>query len=102
MNRVDLSLRRLWRAAAQAEPTEPSFPPHGLETRVLASWRAGRFPAVPAGWWNVRTLLRGLAAAGLVMVLSLGGAALQAREKSPFSDYLQLADTAAQWGGNAP
>ncbi|MDD5198907.1 MAG: hypothetical protein PHC88_03820 [Terrimicrobiaceae bacterium] len=39
MNRKEDILERLFRAAASAA-REPGSPPHGLESRVLASWRS--------------------------------------------------------------
>ena len=40
MKPTDKTLQRLLKAAAKAAPEEPGAPPLGLETRVLACWRA--------------------------------------------------------------
>ena len=40
MNPTDQSLQRLLRAAANSPPKPADAPPLGLETRVLAIWRA--------------------------------------------------------------
>ena len=42
MKANDDSLRRLLDAAAKAPPEVIGAPPLGLETRVLANWRAAR------------------------------------------------------------
>ena len=41
MTPTDESLKRLLKAAAKAEPSFEAAPAFGLETRVLANWRAG-------------------------------------------------------------
>ena len=41
MKPSDQTFRRLLDAAAKAVPQAPAEPPLGLETRVLAHWRAG-------------------------------------------------------------
>ena len=40
MKPTDKNLQRLLKAAAKAAPEEPGAPPLGLETRLLAQWRA--------------------------------------------------------------
>lgn len=40
MKTIDEKLQRLFRAAAKAAPEQADAPPLGLETRVLANWRA--------------------------------------------------------------
>ncbi len=40
MKPTDKTLQRLFKAAAKAVPESASAPPLGLETRVLAHWRA--------------------------------------------------------------
>ncbi len=40
MKPTDVRLERLFKAAAKAAPEAPGTPPFGLETRVLAEWRA--------------------------------------------------------------
>lgn len=42
MNPLDGKLQRLLAAAAKAAPEADNSPPLGLETRVLAQWRAAR------------------------------------------------------------
>ena len=42
MKPTDEQLQRLFNAAAKAAPEATVAPPLGLETRVLAQWRAGR------------------------------------------------------------
>jgi hypothetical protein len=41
MKPTDQKLQRLLAAAAKAAPAAAATPPLGLETRVLANWRAG-------------------------------------------------------------
>jgi hypothetical protein len=41
MKPTDESIQRLLNAAAKALPDAPAAPPLGLETRLLAQWRAG-------------------------------------------------------------
>jgi hypothetical protein len=41
MNSTDQKLQHLLDAAAKAAPAAPAVPPLGLETRILAYWRAG-------------------------------------------------------------
>ena len=41
MEPTDQSLSRLLNAAAKAAPASIAAPPPGLETRILAQWRAG-------------------------------------------------------------
>ncbi len=67
MKTTDERLRRLLKAAAKASPEVPSEPPLGLETRVLAHWRAGGVDddAVSVFAFFRRAVL----GAGLVLVL---------------------------------
>jgi len=90
MNPIDDQLNRLFRAAAQAE-TDPAMvpPPYGLETRVLAAWRAG----VSSSFWDARLLTHGLVIAVLITSISLWPTLRDTSTTNPFSEYLQLADT---------
>ncbi len=67
MKPIDQLLQRLLEAAAKAPPEPAATPPFGLETRVLAQWRA----RVPEG--DLVPLLaifrRAMLGAGLVLVL---------------------------------
>jgi hypothetical protein len=68
MRPIDQSLQRLLNAAAKAAPESAAAPPLGLETRVLANWRA-------AGPEDDSISLfaffrRAMLGAGLVLVLS--------------------------------
>lgn len=69
MNPFDESLRRLFRAAAQARQDEPGPLPAGLESRVLAQWRSTIAEAETD--WMGAFFQRGLIAAAAVMVLSV-------------------------------
>ncbi len=73
MDKVNSDLQRLLRAAAAARPEEPAEVPFGFETRVLANWRAQRFPN---GGWRAFTLLfrRVVLSAALVAVCASAGA----------------------------
>ena len=68
MKPTDQTLQRLLQAAAKAAPEAVDAPPLGLETRVLANWRAGsgddEFVSVFAFF------RRAVVGAGLVLVLS--------------------------------
>jgi hypothetical protein len=82
-------LSRLFRAAAQV-PSGP-MPPlaFGLETRAMAAWRASL--ATERSFWDMPLLMRGLLAAGAIMVISLWPA--WNTSVNPFSDDLQLTDS---------
>jgi hypothetical protein len=67
MKRPDQQLRRLLDAAAKAVP-EAAAPPLGLETRVLASWRAGRVDDESASLFAF--FRHAMVGASLVLVLS--------------------------------
>lgn len=91
MNPLDQQIDRLFRAASSvAQPAVPS-PAFGLETRVLAAWSISRGMA-PG--WDMGVLVRGLALAGLLMVLS-ALPALSQRTNSD-SEALQFADSTVQ------
>jgi hypothetical protein len=68
MKASDQSLGRLLAAAAKAPTQATDTPPLGLETRVLASWRASQEEAEPA--FLFLFLRRAMAGATLVLVLS--------------------------------
>jgi len=102
MNPVDDQLSRLFRAAAQGTPAEGSTaqgrpdpvsaPAYGLETRVMAAWRAAR--AVETGFWDMTLLVRGLILASLIMAVSFWPALTSSDSTSnPFAEYLQLTDS---------
>jgi hypothetical protein len=64
----DESLQRLLDAAAKAPPEAIGTPPLGLETRVLAQWRAAREDDAPAFLFVF--LRRAMIAASFVLFLS--------------------------------
>jgi len=68
MKPTDQTLRRLFNAAAKAAPERADTPPLGLETRVLANWRAAGtdYESVSLFAFFRRAML----GAGLVLVLS--------------------------------
>jgi hypothetical protein len=68
MKASDESLRRLLDAAAKAPPEAMGAPPFGLETRVLANWRAAQADEEPAFLFVF--LRRAMIAASFVLVLS--------------------------------
>jgi hypothetical protein len=68
MKLTDEALQRLLKAAAQATPERADAPPLGLETRVLAQWRAA---GTDDDSVSLLTFLRrATLGAGLVLVLS--------------------------------
>jgi hypothetical protein len=92
MNPIDDQLNRLFRAAKQAEPEPVSAPAYGLETRVMAAWRARH--STPSSFWETSLLVRGLMLAGLIMAVSFWPALSSTQTTSnPFADYLQLTDS---------
>jgi len=92
MNPIDEQLARLFRSAGQAQPGEIPSVPYGLETRVMAAWRAAR--AIPVGFWDMTVLVRGLMLASVIMAVSFVPALSNtATSANPFSEYLQLTDT---------
>ncbi len=95
MNRLDEQLSRLFRSAAQVQPDTAAVAPFGLETRVLAAWRAGR---QPVSFWDTTVLVRGLIFASVIMALSFLPALTSTSSNAssavnPFSEYLQLTDS---------
>ena len=92
MNPIDDQLNRLFQAAIQVRPDGVAAAPYGLETRVMAAWRAAR-PG-DAGMWDMTLLVRGLLLATVIMGVSLWPVLTQASD--PASDYLQLADSTVQ------
>ena len=92
MNPLDDQLDRLFRAAGQARPGSGPAPAYGLETRVLAAWRAGQ--GRESGVWDVALLVRGLIVASVIMALSFLPALKSETEttSSPFADFVQLTD----------
>ena len=92
MNPIDNQLDRLFRSAAQGQPSPVSEAPFGLETRALAAWRAGR--STETGFWDMALLMRGLIVAGLITAVSFLPALNSTESTSdPFADYLQLTDS---------
>jgi len=94
MNPIDDQLNRLFRSAAQGRPGPISAPPYGLETRVMAAWRAA--PSGEAGFWDMTLLVRGLIVAGLITAVSFWPALTSSTATSatnPFADFLQLTDS---------
>jgi len=90
MNPIDDQLDRLLHAAGMTAPAVRATAPYGLETRVLAAWRA----AEPFDVWNMTLLVRGLVLASVIMALSFLPALSQ--NSTPATDYLQLADSTLQ------
>jgi hypothetical protein len=92
MNPIDDQLDRLFRAAAQGRPDPVSAPSYGLETRVMAAWRAAQ--STKTGFWDMALLVRGLIVAGLIMAVSFWPV-LSSTEytANPFAEYLQLTDS---------
>jgi len=96
MNPSDDQLNRLFRAAAQARPGPVAVPAYGLETRVLAVWRAARSAkaAAETGFWDMTLLVRGLILASMIMTVSFWPALSSTQSSSdPFADYVQLTDS---------
>ena len=95
MNPLDDQLDRLFQAAAQARPGQVSVAPFGLETRVMAAWRAAQ--SVEAGFWDMTLLVRGLILASLIMAVSFWPALTSAdsadNATNPFAEFLQLTDS---------
>ena len=94
MNPIDDQLNRLFRAAGQGHPEPVAAPPYGLETRVLAAWRAAQ--AAEAGFWDMALLVRGLILASLIMAVSFWPAlnsATVTNTTNPFAEFLQLTDS---------
>ena len=92
MNPFDDQLNRLFRAAAQGRPDSVSAPAYGLETRVLAAWRAGQ--SAETGFWDMTLLVRGLIVASLIMAVSFWPALTSADSTTnPFAEFLQLTDS---------
>jgi len=98
MNPIDDQLNRLFRAAAQGiagqgQSDLVSSPAYGLETRVIAAWRAAQ--SAETGFWDMTLLVRGLILASLIMVVSFWPALTSAESTTtnPFAEYLQLTDS---------
>ena len=92
MNPIDDQLNRLFRAATQARPDPVSAPAYGLETRVVAAWRASQ--AAEAGFWDMTLLVRGLILASLIMAVSFWPALSSTdTTTNPFAEFLQLTDS---------
>jgi hypothetical protein len=92
MNPLDDQLDRLFRAAGQARLGPVPEPAYGVETRVLAAWRAGQ--GRDSGIWDVALLVRGLIVASVIMALSFLPALKSSSETtSPFADFVQLTDS---------
>jgi len=92
MNPLDDQLNRLFRAAARNRPDPVSAAPYGLETRVMAAWRAAQ--SAKTGFWDMTLLLRGLILASLIMAISFWPALNSATSTAnPFAEYLQLTDS---------
>jgi hypothetical protein len=68
MKPTDQTLQRLLQAATKAAPEAVDAPPLGLETRVLANWRAGS--GVDESVSVFAFFRRAVVGAGLVLVLS--------------------------------
>jgi len=91
MNPIDDQLNRLFQAAAQGQPNPIPAPAYGLETRVMAAWRAAQ---VETSFWDMALLVRGLILASLIMAVSFLPALTSAESTAnPFAEYLQLTDS---------
>jgi hypothetical protein len=88
MNPIDDQISRLFRAAARAAAETPA-PPFGLDTRVMAAWRASR-PG-EAAFWDMSLLVRGLIVAIVLMGISFWP--VLNKTTDPFAEYVQLADS---------
>lgn len=93
MNPIDDQLARLFRAAKPGGDRDVSAPPFGLETRVLAAWRGAR----PVAFWDTGLLVKGLILGVVIMGLSLVPILDSSSSATPYSDYLQLADSTIQF-----
>jgi len=89
MNSSDDQLARLFRSAAQARRDEIPAIPYGLETRVMAAWRAAR--TADGGFLNLTLLVKALILASLIMAASFWPA--WNTTTNPFAEFLQLTDT---------
>ena len=86
-------LTRLFRSAAQVGRRDPvAAPAYGLETRVLAAWRAAR--SGETGFWDMTLLVRGLIVASVIMAVSFWPALTSSESTTgPFAEFLQLTDS---------
>ena len=77
---------------AQDRPDLVPAPPYGLETRVLAAWRAAQ--SSKAAFWDMTLLVRGLILASVIMAVSFWPALNSADSTTnPFAEFLQLTDS---------
>ena len=97
MKPSDQSLRRLLDAAAKAPPEAIGAAPLGLETRVLAHWRAARADGDSA--FLFAFLRRATLSASLVLLLSAAWS-LSRPSVSPTSDEAALLDYEIQMSLN--
>jgi len=99
MNPIDRGLNRLFKAAAQAPKPGPEEVPFGLETRVMAEWRASLRPE--SGDIFVAWFRRAAIGACLLAVASLAWNYhdLTNGEKG-ISEELAIADASMQKGLN--
>jgi hypothetical protein len=92
MNPIDDQLNRLFRAAGKGEAASPSTAPYGLDTRVVAAWRAAH--ARDNGSWDMGLLIKGLVAAVVIMGVSFWPVVTSvSTANSPFADFLNLTDS---------
>ena len=96
MNPIDDQLDRLFRSASKGQSAPISGPAYGLETRVLAAWRAGR--SAETGFWDMALLTRGLIVASLIMAVSFlpilnSSSTSTDTTTNPFAEFLQLTDS---------
>ena len=89
MKLTDQRLQRLFNAAAKAAPESPAAPPMGLETRVLANWRAAGMDDESVSLFAF--FRRAVLGASLVLVLSAAWSLTQAGG-SATSDEAALLD----------
>ena len=97
MKRSDESVRRLLDAAAKAPPEAIGAAPLGLETRVLAHWRAAQADDTPA--FLFLFLRRAMIGASFVLLLSAAWSFTRP-SLSPASDEAALLDYQIQMSLN--
>ncbi|MEY2440118.1 MAG: hypothetical protein QOI34_1503 [Verrucomicrobiota bacterium] len=99
MSDTDSKINRLLRSAGKVTPEQPSSPPFGFETRVVALWRSGRYET---GGNGIAALIRRAAMVAAAVIVISGAAAIrefaQTRESlgEPSTNEFAFADSAIQ------